>query len=94
MLNKKSYRETIGEQLKMFRELRGITKYRVAKNGGIYISQVTEVEKGEMNYTIDVFIGYIIGCGLYMYFASKNSDNNKHDFKEMIEKLIKEEPKI
>ena len=42
------------------------------------------VEEGLTNYTIDVFLGYIAGSDLYMYFAEKDSENN---LKDLIDKM-------
>lgn len=79
----------MGQKLREFRESRGLTAYRVAKNGGIRIDQVASVEAGETNYTIDVFLGYVIGCDLYLYFSEKGEGRElPHDFKDLAEKAI------
>ncbi|MDR1202416.1 MAG: helix-turn-helix domain-containing protein [Tannerellaceae bacterium] len=69
VFNKSAYREVMGEKLKEFRENRGLSAYRVAKDGGISIGQVNIVESGNTNYTINVFLGYIKGCDLYVQFS-------------------------
>ena len=82
----------VGQRLKAFREERGYSAYRVAKDGEIRIDQVNAVENGE-NCTLDTFFGYIRGCGLYMYFAEKSEGHKQpHDFKELIDKGISEDP--
>lgn len=91
-MSKENYRKVLGERLRAFRESRGISKYGVAKKGDIVINQVTDIEEGGKNYTIDVFLGYITGCDLYMYFAEKDNKEATHDFKELIEKGIKNNP--
>lgn len=63
------HRKALGEQLRRFRESRGLTRYRIAKNGDIPPQRVRDVENGDMNYTIDTFLGYIRGCGLHMYLT-------------------------
>ena len=83
-MDKESYREVLGQRLKEFRESRGLTAYRVAKDGGIAISQVANIENGAKNYTIDIFLGYIAGSGLFMYFAEKEDGEG---LKEMIGKM-------
>ena len=88
-MNKKDYREVLGQRLKEFRESRGITIYAVAKKGNVRIDQIQAVETGNANYTIDAFIGYIIGCDLYMYFAEKVKDG---DFSALIDESIKNDP--
>lgn len=74
-MNKKE----IGKILKMFREQRGLSLYKIAQKGGIRQEQAKVIEEGSANYTIDSFIGYIIGSDLYMYFAEKESENNIGD---------------
>lgn len=84
-MDKKDYRKIMGERLKKFRKDKGLTAYRVAKNGNIRIEQVKAVETGDTNYTIDIFVGYIVGCGLYMHLAEKEGTDDKefpHDFKD------------
>ena len=65
------------ERLTDFREARGLTAYRVAKNGDIRTGQVRSVESGDANYTIDIFLGYIKRCDLYIYFAEKSENREK-----------------
>lgn len=83
-MSKNSYREVLGQRLQEFRESRNLSRYAVAQKGQIRIEQVKAVEEGASNYTIDVFLGYITGSDLYMYFAEKNSENN---IKELIDKM-------
>ena len=95
MESKKAYREVMGQQLKTFREERGLSAYKVAQNGGIRIDQVKAIEVGETNYTIDAFLGYIIGSDLYMYFAEKSKDRQRpHDFNDIAEMAIKNDPNL
>jgi transcriptional regulator with XRE-family HTH domain len=91
-MNKRYLREVIGERLKEFRGSRGLSLYYVAKHGEIRFDQAKEVELGDQNYTIDVFLGYIKGCGLYMYFAEKTSADGTHDFEDLFEKGIERDP--
>lgn len=91
-MDKKSYREVIGERLRAFREKRGLSAYRVAQKGNIRIDQVNAVELGEKNYTIDAFLGYISGSDLYIYFAEKDNTDDTHDLGEMITKAIDNNP--
>lgn len=85
-----SYRKVMGQRLREFRESRGLSRYRVAKNGEMPIHRVTDVENGETNYTIDTFLSYIRGCDLYMYFAEKDPDRLlEHDFGDFVKKLRK-----
>lgn len=67
----KSYREVLGHQLRAFRLDRGLTAYAVARDGGITIGQVNTVEEGVKNYTIETFLGYLSGSGLYMSLQKK-----------------------
>ena len=50
-------KKIIGENLKAIREKKGLTIYKVAKQGNIRIEQVNSIEIGEKNYTIDALIG-------------------------------------
>ena len=68
---KKSYREVLGHRLRTFRLDRGLTAYAVARDGGITIGQVNAVEEGVKNYTIETFLGYLSGSGLYMSLQKK-----------------------
>lgn len=78
-----SIRASVGELLRQFREDAGLTKYRVAKEGDIGITQVTAIESGS-NVTLDVFYSYIKGCNLYMYFAPKGEGRKPpHDFDDL-----------
>lgn len=89
-MNKESYRKVMGELLRKFRESRGISRDHVAKIGEMPIHQVSEVESGETNYTMDTFISYVRGCDLYMYFAEKDPDRLlEHDFADLIKKAKK-----
>lgn len=83
-MNKESYREVLGQRLQEFRESRNLSRYAVAQKGKIRVEQVKAVEEGFSNYTIDVFLGYIAGSDLYMYFAEKD---NEDDLKGMIDKM-------
>lgn len=94
-MDKRTYREVLGERLRAFREERGLTAYKVAQNGGIRIDQVQAIESGETNYTIDAFLGYIQGNDLYMYFSEKSEDRKKpHDFNDIANKAIDKDPKL
>lgn len=68
---KKTYREVLGHRLRIFRLDRGLTAYAVARDGGITIGQVNAVEEGVKNYTIETFLGYLSGSGLYMSLQKK-----------------------
>ena len=83
-MNKESYREVLGQRLQDFRESRNLSRYAVAQKGKIRVEQVKAVEEGSSNYTIDVFLGYIAGSDLYMYFAEKDGEEN---LKELIDKM-------
>ena len=89
---KKSYREVLGERLKAFRTSRGLTAYAIARDGGISITQLRHIEEAETNYTIETFLGYISGSGLYMYFAEKEHTGEGHDFEEIARKGIENKP--
>jgi transcriptional regulator with XRE-family HTH domain len=69
-----NHRHLMGEKLKELRESKGKSRYAVARDGGISVTQVTAIEKGDKNYTIDVFTGYVRGVGLCMYFAEEEND--------------------
>ena len=94
-MNKQTYREVLGERLRAFREDRGLTVYKVAQIGGIRIDQVKAIESGETNYTIDAFLGYILGSDLYIYFAEKSENREKpHDFTDIADKAIGNDTKL
>jgi transcriptional regulator with XRE-family HTH domain len=94
-MEKKIYREVLGERLKLFREERGLSMFRVARRGGINPHQVAAVESGDSNYTVDSLLGYILGCDLYMYFAEKSENRERpHDFNDMVKKGIETDPDL
>ena len=66
-----AYREVVGERLRELRLTRGMSKYQVAKKGGIRIDQVEAVESGSYNYTVDALFGYICGAELFLFFETK-----------------------
>lgn len=95
MGDKKAYREVLGQRLKEFREEQGLTASKVALKGGIRVDQVEAVESGETDYTIDVFVGYIVGCDLYMFFSEKSKDRqNPHDFEDLLRMGRENDPKL
>lgn len=94
MNNKQDYRKVLGERLRAFREERNISAYSVAQKGDIRIDQVNAIESGDKNYTIDEFLSYVIGSDLYMYFAEKENTNDTHDFSELVEKGIDNDPNV
>ena len=91
-MNKQDYRAVLGERLKSFREDRGVSLYAVAKKGGIQIGQAKAIESGNTNYTIDVFLGYITGSDLYVYFAEKGNAADMSDLVELIKKGVENDP--
>ncbi|MDD3040276.1 hypothetical protein [Bacteroides sp.] len=91
-MDKQNYREVLGQRLQEFRESRNMSRYAVAQKGKIRDEQVKAVEEGVTNYTIDVFLGYIAGSDLYMYFAEKDKEK-KIDLKEMLTKGKENLPK-
>ena len=91
-MNKKDYREVLGQALKDMREAKGFSMYEVAQKGKIRIDQVKSVENGGVNYTIDAFLGYIVGSDLYVYFAEKENKENFPGFKEMLDKGRQNDP--
>lgn len=94
-MRKKAYREVLGQRLKEFREGRGISSEKVARDGGISPNQVEAIERGETNYTMDEFLGYISGSELYMYFAEKSPERSKpHDFEDLAKRAAENNPKI
>jgi transcriptional regulator with XRE-family HTH domain len=65
-------KKEIGERLKSLREKRGLSKYRVVKNGGLNdIRLVDVVENGDTAYTIDSLLKYLNGCELEVFFSDK-----------------------
>lgn len=66
------YRRCLGNRLKDYRLSKGLSGYRVAKNGGLIFNQVTDIEKGEKNYTIDILLRYMKGCGLKIHFSEED----------------------
>lgn len=97
MKSKIYYREVLGAKLRDFRKGRKYQESTVARAGFISIDQVKTIENGG-DYTMDTFIGYIVGSNLYMYFAEKEEksanedEDDAHDFDQLINKGAKNNP--
>ena len=91
-MDQQNYREVLGQRLQEFRESRNLSRYAIARKGKIRIEQVKAVEEGIANYTIDVFLGYIVGSDLFMYFAEKD-EGISPDLKQLITKAKDNLPK-
>mgnify|MGYP004692095857 FL=1 len=72
----------IGERLREFRESKKRSIYAVARKGNIRIDQAKAVEEGITNYTVDTFIGYIVGSDLNIYFE----ENDQSGLMELLTK--------
>lgn len=88
-----NYRAVMGERLRAFRLSRHLTTYKVAKDSGLQIGQINAIEDGTKNYTIDAFIKYVRGCGLYLFFGEK-STGAQLDEDDMMRSLRKNDPKL
>jgi len=64
-------RKALGEWLRAYRHEKGLSVWKLAKNGKIAISQVKAVESGDTNYTINILLGYLSGCNLCVKFHEK-----------------------
>ena len=71
MSKKQKEREALGNTLRAFREESNLSKYKVAQEGKIREDQVTFIELGERNYSIDAFLGYLRGCDLTIIIKKK-----------------------
>jgi transcriptional regulator with XRE-family HTH domain len=69
--SREDYRQVLGDRLREFRESIGKSKYATAIDGNIASQQVTTVEKGDANYSIDVLMGYLKGVGLHEGFMDR-----------------------
>ena len=74
MSKKQKEREALGNTLRAFREDSNLSKYKVAQDGKIREDQVTFIELGERNYTIDAFLGYLRGCNIEVTFTKKEEE--------------------
>lgn len=72
----------IGERLREFRESKKRSIYAVARKGNIRIDQAKAVEEGITNYTVDTFIGYVVGSDLNIYFE----ENDQSGLMELLTK--------
>lgn len=57
-------RKIIGERLREYRKSRGLSGYRIAKEGGIPEPRIRDIEEARSDYRISSLIGYLNGCGL------------------------------
>ena len=64
----------IGESLREYRISRGLSGYRVAKDGGIPESRIRDIEDALVNYRIGSLLGYLKGCGLYLNITDKDGN--------------------
>ncbi|KAA6329772.1 hypothetical protein EZS27_021458 [termite gut metagenome] len=65
----KNKKTALGQQLKAVRESKDFSKGYVARMGGIRTRQVSSIEEGETNYTIDVLLGFLKGVRLEIKFS-------------------------
>jgi transcriptional regulator with XRE-family HTH domain len=74
-----TYRKKIGEQLQKIRTEKNLSKYMVAKRGNTQLNNITAIEKGQTNYTIDSFLAYLKGCNIEVDFkeAETKKENTK-----------------
>jgi transcriptional regulator with XRE-family HTH domain len=59
MNNKQNEREALGARLRAIREEKEISIYKIVKYTGISRKQVHNIEKGTVNYTIDMLLNYL-----------------------------------
>ena len=81
-MDKLDCRKIIGERLREFRESKKRSIYAVARKGNIRIDQAKAVEEGITNYTVDTFIGYVVGSDLNIYFE----ENDQSGLMELLTK--------
>ena len=87
IIREEAIRKIIGEKLKEFREMRGLSIWKLAKVAKVSNTKyIKAIEEGETNYTIDTFFKYIQACDLYIYFAEKDKKVEPHDFDDLLAK--------
>lgn len=77
-------KQKIGEHLKMIREGKGISTYRITKDHNIPFRLIKAIEEGKTNYTIDTFLAYLNAIDCYFYLANK--DGKQNDLDDLIDK--------
>lgn len=58
-------KKQLGNKIQTLRKERGVSTYKLRKEG-IHAHTPASIEKGATNYTIDVLIEYLDGCGLQL----------------------------
>ena len=79
-------RESIGQQLKSFREKRNLSQNALSFKCGLKRNQIIAIEKGQTNYTIGNFLKYLQGLGVNELVAKVN--NGEHVKKRGLSELI------
>ncbi|KAA6348965.1 hypothetical protein EZS27_003565 [termite gut metagenome] len=64
-------RQNIAKYLKEIRLQKKLSKGKIAREGKIRPCQVTDIESGEKNYTIDSLLGYLNGIGMDITFTNQ-----------------------
>lgn len=57
-------RQEIGKKITIYREKKGISKYSVVKKSKLTFAQLSQIEAGSKNYTIESLIIYLDAIGM------------------------------
>lgn len=68
-------KKEIGQTIKQHLKNTGQSKYRVVKAGGIRYQQLTGIEQGKQNYTIDSLLLFLDRIGLEIAVKEKEKDS-------------------
>jgi len=74
-MNNENSRKALGNRLRALREQKELSMYKIARTGGITQGQVKAVEDGNTNYTINILLGYLHGCGLCIHFSEQSFED-------------------
>lgn len=89
-------REVIGQFLKETRTEKGISAYRICKDAGLASQQVTAIESGSTNYTVDALFAYLEAVDLYVFFAPKSGKDRSEllDEEDILKKANSTDPNL
>lgn len=78
-------REVLGQYLRAIREHRGLTQTQLADSVGMRQADVSDVERGAINYGIDTLLDYCRGVDCYFFLGSR--DGKHLDLDHMVKKM-------
>jgi transcriptional regulator with XRE-family HTH domain len=78
-------RKVLGEYLRAIREHRELSQTQLADSVGLRQADVSDVERGALNYGVDTLLAYCRGVDCYFFLGSR--DGNHLDLDHLVKKM-------